>query len=295
MTIKLAPGKQPLWITILCVCIMALAGLYHAQLLFDPGSDLTPAPPDPKQELRAQYAQYREGRLPTRELLKTCLDKARSAEKNSANGKSDLAEYAYALRSQVYLDEDNPQAALAEARNAADAAPSPGRGVVALGDALRALGKDDEAAGAYRQALFNPDYTPEYTVEDPMDTRTLNALFAAGKGSDEEREFENVTVRGKMIDIVLSAHWLESFFSIGIDDPFTDILCYFWENPNVRIVYRPAPNKATFLYLVNLAKGCGLFLVTQTQGKMITTSGLARTSSYLFVYMVNCQILRIEP
>ena len=167
-------GKLQLWLTILCLCIIVLAGVYHAQKLFgfDPitenGLSASSGPTDHKQELRAQFGEYREGRVSAQDMLKACLDKARYAEKDAVNGKSALAEYIYALRSQIYLDLGNPQAAMLEARNAADIAPSPGRGAVALGDALRALGKDDEAAGAYRQALFNPDYSPDYTVEDPM-------------------------------------------------------------------------------------------------------------------------------
>ena len=42
MTVKLKPGKPPFRVTILCACVIALAGLYHARLLFDPGSGLPP-------------------------------------------------------------------------------------------------------------------------------------------------------------------------------------------------------------------------------------------------------------
>ena len=292
MTMQPEPGKPPPSVKILLLCALTLAGV-TAQPLFD--AALTPwggplaAPVNPaehKQDLRAQFGEYREGRISARDMLKACLDKAQYAEKDAVNGKSALAEYIYALRSQVYLDQGNPQAALAEAQKAAAMAPSPGRGAVALGDALRALGKADEAAGAYRQALRNPGYVPEYTVEDPIDAQTLDALFSVDDQAAVNTNYENIVVQGKFTGIDIDKFGLASFKLEG-SQPGREVLCMFKEIRDPFEIFKG--------YVLAVAQTYGVFFATQCQGQIIMANGRAWASSAWLTLLDDCVIINITP
>ena len=147
------PGKTIRQIYFIIFCIIILAAWVYIRNLADPEFrpwEIFAVKRDYKQELREQYARYREGNLAATKMLEACADKLAYA----GSGKSALAEYIHALRCQVYLDEHKPKMALAEARKAVEVAPEPGRGCIALGDALRALGKDAEAAERRKQVAF---------------------------------------------------------------------------------------------------------------------------------------------
>ena len=289
MNMNPEPEKLPLAVKILLLCFIILAGVAVQQ---------SPAPErniwgdlptalaitvGHKQELRTQFGEYREGRISAQDMLKACQDKVRYA----VTGKSVLAEYAYALRSQVYLDEGDLEAALAEARKAADRAPSPGRGAVALGDALRALGRDETAAEAYRQASRNPGYAPDYTVEDPMDAGTLKALLAADKRNYEEWQLENVTVRGKLTGVEITAFHTPVFMLEG-RDPHCDLICFF----NYDDLSAKAGNLMDGPAAI-LAKACGLSFATQSRSKFIILNGTGSFDGKM-TGMDDCVVLKIE-
>ena len=294
MAMSSKPGKLPLWLTILCLCIIVLAGAYHAQKLFgfdlitENGLSFSSSPIDHKQELRAQFGEYREGRISARDMLKACLDKVQYDEKDAVNGKSALAEYIYALRSQVYLDQGNPQAALAEAQKAAAMAPSPGRGVVALGDALWALSRDNEAAWAYRQATGNPDYVPDYTVEDPMSSQTLDVLLFSDVGAVKYKEYENIIVCGKLIALELAELGQPSFILEGCK-PNRIVVC--------SLKQYDIPSKIKNLidsYVVELAQVCGLSAAMLPGDKLITLMG-GETYPFGITFIDDSEIIKISP
>lgn len=289
MAMNPEPEKLPLAVKIILLCFIILAGVAVQQSLA-PERNIWGDPPTAlaitvghKQELRSQFGEYREGRISAQDMLKACLDKVRYA----VTGKSALAEYAYALRSQVYLDEGDPQAALAEARKAADRAPSPGRGAVALGDALRALGRDETAAGVYRQALLNPDYVPEYTVEDPMDARTLDALLATSDQKALYMGYDNLVIEGKFTGINITESDL-AFFKLEGSRPGREIFCLFKGNSNPLKTLRRD-------YLGATALTCGLFLATQNHGQILMLNGWGSPSSPTLTVLDNCVLVDIKP
>ena len=281
------PGKLRRQAKILLLCLAVLAGLYYVQQQSDPDvsplNSLFPGEVNHKQDLRNKYAAYREGRISAQEMLDACASKLMYAEK----GKDALAEYAYALRSQAYLDEGDPEAALAEARKAADIAPSPGRGAVALGDALRALGRNEEAAGAYRQALRNPGYVPEYTMEDPMSPQTLDALFLSDAEVAKFKDYENTVVRGqlRLIEIAESGN---PTLRLNVRYPEQYVFChpeeynYIFKNSNL-----------IDSYVVEITQTLGLSFTIRHYGRYITIIG---NSSHFgpFTFMEDCVILKIE-
>lgn len=299
MAMNPEPEKLPLAVKIILLCFIILAGVAVQQSLA-PERNVWGDPPTAlaitvghKQELRSQFGEYREGRISAQDMLKACLDKVRYA----VTGKSALAEYAYALRSQVYLDEGDPQAALAEARKAADRAPLPGRGAVALGDALRALGRDETAAGVYRQALLNPDYVPEYTVEDPMDARTLDALFASGDYETvKDKFYENITIQGKFTRLDIAEPDLPAFRLDG-SLPSREIACIFKEADDVRIrrSFKASTDSPIEGYVVTRAQVCGLGLAIQIRGKFITLKVDASSIGTVLVVLEVQETLKITP
>ena len=299
MTMQPESGKLSPSVKILLLCALTLA-VAAAQPLFD--AALTPwggplaapvNPADHKQDLRAQFGEYREGRISARDMLKACLDKAQYAEKDAATGKSALAEYIYALRSQVYLDQGNPQAALAEAQKAAEMAPSPGRGTVALGDALRALGKNEEAAGAYRQALRNPGYVPEYTAEDPMSSQTLDALFDSDIQIAGEKRYKGLYVRGKLVRISFDNFGAPYFELEGIR-PRLGVSCYPPEDDEV-FYKRIETDNRTPGFGIPIAQAYGLTIIAQTKGQIITVKGRAISFGPEIAFIADCVIIKIEP
>ena len=293
MAMNPEPGKLRQQVKILLLCLVVLAGLYYIQQQSDPDaapfSSLFPGEVNHKQDLRNKYAKYRAGRLSASRMLDACIQKLMYAEK----GKDALAEYAYALRSQVYLDEGDPEAALAEARKAADIAPSPGRGAVALGDALRALGRDDEAAGAYRQALRNPGYVPEYTAEDPMSSQTLDALFDSDPLIAGEKEYKDLHVRGKLVQIYFG-NLGDPYFTLGGIRSRLGVFCYFHEDDEI-ILERIGTHPRTPGFGITIAQAYGLAFIAQTKGQTITVKGLATPFGPDLTFIDNCLIIKIEP
>ena len=287
------PGKLRRQAKILLLCLAVLAGLYYVQQQSDPDvsplNSLFPGEVNHKQDLRNKYAAYREGRISAQEMLDACASKLMYAEK----GKDALAEYAYALRSQAYLDEGDPEAALAEARKAADIAPSPGRGAVALGDALRALGRDEEAAGAYRQALRNPAYVPEYTAEDPMSSQTLDALFDSDIPTAGEKHYKDLYVRGKLVRISFGNFGDPYFYLEGTRSRF-GVSCNFQEDDEI-ILERIETDHRTPVFGITIAQTYGLAFIAQTKVKNITVKGLAMSFGSELAVMDNCLIIKIEP
>ena len=293
MAMNPEPGKLTRQAKILLLCLVVLAGFYYIQRQsdpdFNPWNYLFPGEIDHKQDLRNKYAKYRAGGLSAFRMLDACIQKLMYAEK----GKDALAEYAYALRSQVYLDEGDSEAALAEARKAADIAPSPGRGAVALGDALRALGRDDEAAGAYRQALRNPGYVPEYTAEDPMSSQTLDALFDSDPLIAGEKEYKDLHVRGKLVRISFGNLGDPYFKLEGIRTRF-GVSCNFHEDDEI-ILERIGTHPRTPGFGITIAQAYGLAFIAQTKGQTITVKGLATPFGPDLTFIDNCLIIKIEP
>ena len=291
------PGKLPLWLTILCLCIIILAGVYHAQKLFgfnlitENGLPFSSSPIDRKQELRAQFGEYREGRISARDMLKACLDKVQYAEKDAVNGKSALAEYIYALRSQVYLDQGNPQAALAEAQKAAAVAPSPGRGSVALGDALRTLGENVKAGDAYYQAIDNPGYIMDYTVEDPISSQTLDALFTSGNPRFWRADDQNVTVRGKFIGLFFDETGAP-FFDLEASRADHFVICRFEEDEDLLFSRSGTPVRPG--YGIHIAQAHGLLFATKTLGPIVTFRGEIMSFGLKLTDITNGTIIKIE-
>ena len=287
MAMNPEPGKLRRQVTILLLCLVVLAGLFYIQQQSDPDvsplSSLFPGEVNHKQNLRNKYAAYREGRISAQEVLDACASKLMYAEKD----KDSLAEYIYALRSQVHLDERDLQTALAEASKAAAIAPSPGRGAVALGNAFRALGWNIQATGAYGLALRNPDYVPDYTVEDPMDAQTLDALFLSDAEVAKFKDYENTVVRGQLRWIELAESG-EPILRLNVRYPEQYVPCYLEE---YNYIFKDA--NLIDSYVVELTQALGIFFMIQHYGKFITIIG---NSSHFgkFTFMHDCVILKIE-
>lgn len=290
MAMNPEPEKLPLAVKIILLCFIILAGVAVQQSPAPERNiwDVPPAtlvvPARHKQELRAQFGEYREGHISANAMLDACSKKLMYTRK----GKDALAEYAYALRSQVYLDEGDPETALVEARKAAGFGPSPVRGVVALGDALRAVGRYGEAVGAYCQALLNPNYVPEYTVEDPMDARTLDALFLSDFEAVKHKEYENITVRGKLIALELAELGQPSFILEGCK-PNRIVVC--------SLKQYDIPSKIKNLidsYVVELAQVCGLSAAMLPGDKLITLMG-GETYPFGITFIDDSEIIKISP
>ena len=284
------PGKTIRQIYFIIFCIIILAAWVYIRNLADPEFrpwEIFAVKRDYKQELREQYARYREGNLAATKMLEACADKLAYA----GSGKSALAEYIHALRCQVYLDEHKPKMARAEARKAVEVAPEPGRGCIALGDALRALGKDAEAAEAYAQAFRNDNYIQDYTVEDPMSAETLDALCTANTDAQMslQRWYDNIIIRGKFVGIdIKDTNWAS--FSLAGTDSGRPVSCFFEESKDVTVRHAETQQPVLGLSLVQV-----LAFAALPKGRVITVQGVGTpVIARIPPFIDECTVIKIE-
>ena len=163
---------------------------------------------------------------------------------------------------------------------------------MALGDALRALGRDVEAADAYYQAIDNPGYIMDYTVEDPISSQTLDALFTSGNPRFWRADDQNVTVRGKFIKLSFSETGATTFeIEASLPDHF--VTCIFEEDEDLWFI-RSGTNPVRPGYGIHIAQAHGLLFASKTLGPIVTFRGEIMSFGLKLTAVANGAIIKIE-
>lgn len=177
------------------------------------------------QDLYARYAQYADHKVSASEMLAFCDQVLQEA----GEGRSLQAMYACIIR-RLVLAENDVEDALAAARKAVEVSPPEiMRAYVALGDALNDVGRLDEAADAYEQAVKDyPSLEPhirELRAAVVYDALTFETEFLSGQRANLAKNGASITVRGELLSIEEVGGNL-SLVLKGVQ-PSRDITCTF--------------------------------------------------------------------